>query len=54
MGDGGGCFWEIIVKTMKEVVAGVWQFRLLWPNAFNAYYVEGEGEGVVVDAFSTR
>src|SRR4051812_25149285 len=38
---------------MKLVAPGVWQFRFLWPNAFNAYYVEGEGEGVVVDA-STR
>ncbi len=38
---------------MKEVAAGVWQFRFLWPNAFNAYFVEGDGEGVVVDA-STR
>ena len=38
---------------MKAVAAGVWQFRFLWPNAFNAYYIEGAGEGVVVDA-STR
>ena len=38
---------------MKLVAPGVWQFRFLWPNAFNAYYLEGQGEGVVVDA-STR
>ena len=38
---------------MKEIAAGVYQFRFLWPNAFNAYYIEGEGEGIVVDA-STR
>jgi glyoxylase-like metal-dependent hydrolase (beta-lactamase superfamily II) len=38
---------------MKMIAPGVWQFRFLWPNAFNAYYIEGEGEGVVVDA-STR
>jgi glyoxylase-like metal-dependent hydrolase (beta-lactamase superfamily II) len=38
---------------MKPVARGVWQFRFLWPNAINAYYVEGEGEAVVVDA-STR
>jgi glyoxylase-like metal-dependent hydrolase (beta-lactamase superfamily II) len=38
---------------MKLVAPGVWQFRFLWPNAFNAYFLEGDGEGVVVDA-STR
>lgn len=38
---------------MKEVAPGVRQFRFLWPNAFNAYYLEGDGEGVVIDA-STR
>jgi len=38
---------------VKQVAAGVWQFRFLWPNAFNSYYIEGEGEAVVVDA-STR
>ena len=38
---------------MKCIAPGVWQFRFLWPNAFNAYYLEGDGEGVVVDA-STR
>jgi glyoxylase-like metal-dependent hydrolase (beta-lactamase superfamily II) len=38
---------------MKLVAPGVWQFRFLWPGAFNAYFLEGEGEGVVVDA-STR
>ncbi len=38
---------------MKPVAPGVWQFRFLWPNAFNAYLIEGDGECVVVDA-STR
>jgi glyoxylase-like metal-dependent hydrolase (beta-lactamase superfamily II) len=38
---------------MKLVAHGVWQFRFLWPGAFNAYFLEGEGEGIVVDA-STR
>ena len=38
---------------MRLVAPGVWQFRFLWPGAFNAYFIEGEGEGVVVDA-STR
>ncbi|HVX83931.1 MAG TPA: MBL fold metallo-hydrolase [Phycisphaerae bacterium] len=38
---------------MKLIADGVWQFRFLWPNAFNAYFIEGEGEGIVVDA-STR
>jgi glyoxylase-like metal-dependent hydrolase (beta-lactamase superfamily II) len=38
---------------MKLIAPGVWRFHLLWPYAFNAYYVEGENEGVVVDT-STR
>jgi len=38
---------------MRVVAPGVWQFRFLWPGAFNAYFIEGDGEGVVVDA-STR
>jgi glyoxylase-like metal-dependent hydrolase (beta-lactamase superfamily II) len=38
---------------VKEVAAGVWQFEFLWFNAINAYYVEGDGEALVVDA-STR
>jgi glyoxylase-like metal-dependent hydrolase (beta-lactamase superfamily II) len=35
---------------MKLIAPGVWQFRFLWPNAFNAYLIEGDGECVVVDA----
>ena len=38
---------------MQRIAPGVWRFRFVWPYAFNAYYVEGAGEGVVVDA-STR
>ena len=42
---------------MQLIAPGVWRFRFLWPYAFNAYYLAGEGEGggegVVVDA-STR
>lgn len=38
---------------MKLVAPGVWRFQFLWPNAFNAYFIEHENEGVVVDA-STR
>ena len=43
---------------MKQVAPGVYQFQFLWPNAFNAYYIEPEGGrgeegGIVVDA-STR
>ena len=35
---------------MKLIAPGVWQFQFVWPNAFNAYYLETAGEGVVVDA----
>ena len=38
---------------MQSVAPGVWRFRFLWPYAFNAYYVQGDGEAIVVDA-STR
>jgi glyoxylase-like metal-dependent hydrolase (beta-lactamase superfamily II) len=38
---------------MQLIAPGVWRFRFLWPYAFNAYYLEGDGECVVVDA-STR
>ena len=38
---------------MRPVAQDVSQFRFLWPNAINAYYVEGDGEAMVVDA-STR
>ena len=38
---------------MQSIAPGVWRFQLLWPYAFNVYYIEGDGEGVVVDA-STR
>ena len=38
---------------MNPIAPGLWQFRFLWPNAFNAYYIETPDEGVVVDA-STR
>lgn len=38
---------------MKLIAPGVWHFTFLWPYAFNAYYIQGEGESVVVDA-STR
>lgn len=38
---------------MKLLAPGVWHFKFLWPYAFNAYYIQGEGESVVVDA-STR
>jgi len=34
---------------MQPIAPGVWRFTLLWPYAFNAYYLEGEGQGVVVD-----
>jgi glyoxylase-like metal-dependent hydrolase (beta-lactamase superfamily II) len=34
---------------MRLIAPGVWRFTLLWPYAFNAYYVEGDGQGVVVD-----
>jgi len=34
---------------MKLLAPGVWHFSFLWPYAFNAYYLEGDGEGVVVD-----
>ncbi len=35
---------------MKEVAPGVWQFSFIRANAFNAYYVQGENESIVVDA----
>lgn len=38
---------------MKPVAPGFWQFRFLWPNAFNAYFIEAGAERVIVDA-STR
>jgi glyoxylase-like metal-dependent hydrolase (beta-lactamase superfamily II) len=38
---------------MKLIAPGVWRFTFLWPYAFNAYYIQGDGEGIVVDA-STR
>ncbi len=38
---------------MKLIAPGVWHFTFLWPYAFNAYYLESDGEGVVVDT-STR
>jgi len=38
---------------MKLIAPGVWRFTFLWPYAFNAYYLEAQGQGVVVDA-STR
>src|SRR5215207_1398939 len=38
---------------MKKIATGLWQFRFLWPHAFNAYYIEGDGQRVIVDA-STR
>jgi glyoxylase-like metal-dependent hydrolase (beta-lactamase superfamily II) len=38
---------------MRPIAPGIWQFRFLWPGAFNAYFIEGDGEGLVVDA-STR
>jgi len=38
---------------MQPIAPGVWRFRFVWPYAFNAYYIQGEGEGVVVDT-STR
>ncbi len=38
---------------MQLIVPGVWRFQFVWPYAFNAYYLEGDGEAAVVDA-STR
>ncbi|HUO09202.1 MAG TPA: MBL fold metallo-hydrolase [Phycisphaerae bacterium] len=35
---------------MKQIAEGVYRFRFLWPYAFNAYYIEAEGGGIVVDA----
>ena len=34
---------------MRQIADGVYQFRFLWPNAFNAYYIEADGTGIVVD-----
>lgn len=38
---------------MKQIAPNLYQFRFLWPHAFNVYYIETEREGVMVDA-STR
>lgn len=35
---------------MQPLAPGVWRFHSLWPYAFNAYYLEGNGQAVVVDA----
>ena len=35
---------------MHPVAPGVYQFRFLWPSAFNAYYIEADGTGIVVDS----
>ena len=35
---------------MKQIAEGVWQFRFLLANAINAFYIEGDGAGIVVDA----
>ncbi|MGN6368302.1 MAG: MBL fold metallo-hydrolase [Phycisphaerae bacterium] len=34
---------------MREVAPGVYQFRFLWPHAFNAYYLREGDSGIVVD-----
>ncbi|HVT82732.1 MAG TPA: MBL fold metallo-hydrolase [Phycisphaerae bacterium] len=38
---------------MQIIAPGIFRFQFLWPYAFNAYYLEGDGEAVIVDA-STR
>ncbi len=38
---------------MQQIAPDVCRFQFLWPYAFNAYYIQGDGESVVVDA-STR
>ena len=35
---------------MHEVAPGVYQFRFVWPYAFNAYYLQEGDTGIVVDA----